>query len=318
MTGFLVRRLLITVMLIWLVTTVVFMFVRLLPGDPAMAILGASESFQPTEAQLTTVRQRLGLDRTLPEQYASYLGGLVRGELGESLTSGRPVALDLRLRLGRTLQLMVPALLLSSLLGIAFGVLAARARGRLLDPVLSVVGLIGFSVPVFVIGNVMVLILAIQLEWLPSSGFVEFTQDPLRSLRYMVMPTIALALAPLAVTMRMTRTTVVEELGLDYVRTARAKGLRERVLTYRHVLKNAMLPILAVIGLQVGAAFSGSVIVEYVFNWPGVGRLLLQAIDSRDYPVIQGTVLLLSTLFILVNLVTDLSYAYMNPRLRRR
>ena len=318
MTGFLVRRLLITVMLIWLVTTVVFMFVRLLPGDPAMAILGASESFQPTEAQLTTVRQRLGLDRTLPEQYASYLGGLVRGELGESLTSGRSVALDLRLRLGRTLQLMVPALLLSSLLGIAFGVLAARARGRLLDPVLSVVGLIGFSVPVFVIGNVMVLILAIQLEWLPSSGFVEFTQDPLRSLRYMVMPTIALALAPLAVTMRMTRTTVVEELGLDYVRTARAKGLRERVLTYRHVLKNAMLPILAVIGLQVGAAFSGSVIVEYVFNWPGVGRLLLQAIDSRDYPVIQGTVLLLSTLFILVNLVTDLSYAYMNPRLRRR
>jgi len=317
-TSFLIRRLLITVVLIWLVTTVVFMFVRLLPGDPAMAILGAGESFQPTEAQLTTVRQRLGLDRSLPEQYASYLGGLARGDLGSSLTSGRPVALDLGLRLGRTLQLMVPALLLSSFLGIAIGVVAARARGRLLDPVLSVIGLVGFSVPVFVIGNVMVLILAIQLEWLPSSGYSEFTQDPLRSLRYMVMPTIALALAPLAVTMRMTRTTVVEELGLDYVRTARAKGLRERVLVYRHVLKNAMLPILAVIGLQVGAAFSGSVIVEYVFNWPGVGRLLLQAIDSRDYPVIQGTVLLLSTLFVLVNLLTDLSYAYLNPRLRRR
>ena len=318
MTSFLIRRLLITVVLIWLVTTVVFMFVRLLPGDPAMAILGAGESFQPTEAQLTTVRQRLGLDRSLPEQYAGYLGGLVQGDLGSSLTSGRPVALDLGLRLGRTLQLMVPALLLSSFLGIAIGVVAARARGRLLDPVLSVIGLVGFSVPVFVIGNVMVLILAIQLEWLPSSGYSEFTQDPLRSLRYMVMPTIALALAPLAVTMRMTRTTVVEELGLDYVRTARAKGLRERVLVYRHVLKNAMLPILAVIGLQVGAAFSGSVIVEYVFNWPGVGRLLLQAIDSRDYPVIQGTVLLLSTLFVLVNLLTDLSYAYLNPRLRRR
>lgn len=318
MTAFLIRRLLITVVLIWLVTTVVFMFVRLLPGDPASAILGASESFQPTEAQLTTVRQRLGLDRPLQEQYASYLGGLLRGDLGDSLTSGREVTLDLRLRLGRTLQLTVPALLLSSVLGIALGVLAARARGRLLDPVLSVIGLVGFSVPVFVIGNVMVLILAIQLEWLPSGGFIEFTQDPLRSVRYMVMPTIALALAPLAVTMRMTRTTVVEELGLDYVRTARAKGLTERILVYRHVLKNAMLPILAVIGLQVGAAFSGSVIVEYVFNWPGVGRLLLQAIDSRDYPVIQGTVLLLSTLFVLVNLVTDLSYAYMNPRLRRR
>jgi peptide/nickel transport system permease protein len=317
-TGFLVRRLLITVVLIWLVTTVVFMFVRLLPGDPASAILGASESFQPSEAALATVRQRLGLDRPVPEQYLTYLGGLLKGDLGESLTSGRPVTLDLRLRLGRTLQLMVPALLLSSLLGIAIGLLAARARGRILDPILSVIGLIGFSVPVFVIGNVMVLILALQLEWLPSSGYIDFTQDPVRSIRYMVMPTIALALAPLAVTMRMTRTTVVDELGLDYVRTARAKGLRERVLIYRHVLKNAMLPILAVIGLQVGAAFSGSVIVEYVFNWPGIGRLLLQAIDSRDYPVIQGTVLLLSTLFVLVNLATDLSYAYMNPRLRRR
>lgn len=318
MTAFLVRRLLITAVLIWLVTTVVFMIVRLLPGDPASAILGASESFQPTEAQLTTVRERLGLDRPLHEQYANYLGGLLRGDLGDSLTSERPVTLDLRLRLGRTLQLVVPALLASSVLGIVIGVLAARARGRLLDPVLSIISLVGFSVPVFVIGNVMVLILAIQLEWLPSSGFVEFTQDPMRSVRYMVMPTIALALAPLAVTMRMTRTTVVEEIGLDYVRTARAKGLSERILVYRHVLKNAMLPILAVIGLQVGAAFSGSVIVEYVFNWPGVGRLLLQAIDSRDYPVIQGTVLLLSTLFVLVNLVTDLSYAYMNPRLRGR
>jgi peptide/nickel transport system permease protein len=315
--AFLVRRLLITLVLIWLVTTVVFMFVRLLPGDPASAILGTSESFQPTEAQLNTVRQRLGLDRPLHEQYATYLSGLVRGDLGQSLTSGRDVTLDLRLRLGRTLQLMVPALLLSSLLGIAVGVLAARARGRLLDPILSVIGLVGFSVPVFVVGNVMVLILALELEWLPSSGYIDFTQDPMRSLRYMVMPTIALALAPLAVTMRMTRTTVVEELGLDYVRTARAKGLRERVVVNRHVLKNAMLPILAVIGLQVGAAFSGSVIVEYVFNWPGIGRLLLQAIDSRDYPVIQGTVLLLSTLFVLVNLVTDISYAYVNPRLRR-
>jgi peptide/nickel transport system permease protein len=315
--AFLVRRLLITVALIWLVTTVVFMFVRLLPGDPASAILGTSESFQPTEAQLNTVRQRLGLDRPLHEQYATYISGLVRGDLGESLTSGRAVGLDLRLRLGRTLQLMVPALLLSSLLGIAIGVLAARARGRLLDPILSVIGLVGFSVPVFVVGNVMVLILAIQLEWLPSSGYIDFTQDPVRSLRYMAMPTIALALAPLAVTMRMTRTTVVEELGLDYVRTARAKGLREGIVLNRHVLKNAMLPILAVIGLQVGAAFSGSVIVEYVFNWPGIGRLLLQAIDSRDYPVIQGTVLLLSTLFVLVNLITDVSYAYVNPRLRR-
>src|SRR5438094_4844668 len=165
------------------------MFVRLLPGDPASAILGASESFQPTEAALVTVRQRLGLDRPLVEQYTTYLGGLLRADLGESLTSGRPVTLDLRLRLARTLQLMVPALLLSSLLGIAIGVLAARARGRSLDPVPSVIGLVGFSVPVCVIGNGVGLLLASQLESLPSSRCIGLTQDPVRAIRYLVIHT---------------------------------------------------------------------------------------------------------------------------------
>ena len=317
MNAALLRRLLITLVLLWLVTSVIFLFVRLLPGDPANTILGASEQFQPSAEQVATVRGKLGLDKPLLEQYTTYLGRLAQGDLGTSLTSGRPVALDLGLRLGRTLQIMVPALLLSSLLGIILGVLAARTRGGLFDPILSLIGLLGFSVPVFVIGNLMVLVFAVELGWLPSSGYVDVTQDPALALSYMALPIVALALGPLAVTMRMTRTTIVEELGLDYVRTARAKGLRERAVLYGHVLRNALLPVVAVIGLQVGSAFAGSVVVEYIFNWPGLGRLLLTAIEGRDYPVIQGTVLLSSVLFVLVNLVTDISYLFLNPRLRR-
>lgn len=317
MSGYLVRRLVATLVLLWLVSSAVFLFVRLLPGDPALIILGASDASQPTDEQVQTVRAQLGLEKPLPEQYVTYLGNLLRGELGESFVTGRPVILDLRVRLGRTLQIMLPAIVLASLLGILIGVLAARARGRLLDPLLGAFGLVGYSVPVFVVGNVLVLVFAVTLGLLPPSGFIELTEDPLKSLRYMAMPVVALALGPLAVTMRMTRTMIVDELALDYVRTARAKGLGERLVMYRHVLKNAMLPVVAVIGLQVGAALSGSVIVEYVFNWPGMGRLLLQSVGSRDYPLIQGIVLLGSALFAFVNFVTDVAYFYFNPRLAR-
>jgi len=317
-SGYLARRFIAALVLLWLVSSAVFLFVRLLPGDPALIILGASDASQPTAEQVATVRGELGLDKPLPEQYVTYLGNLIRGQLGESFVTGRPVILDLRVRLGRTLQIMLPAIFLASLVGIVLGTLAARARGRLLDPILGATGLVGYSVPVFVIGNVLVLIFAISLGVLPPSGYVDLAEDPVRSLRYMTMPIVALALGPLAVTMRMTRTMIVDELALDYVRTARAKGLRDRLVIYRHVLKNAMLPVVAVIGLQVGAALSGSVIVEYVFNWPGMGRLLLQSVGARDYPLIQGIVLLGSALFAFVNFVTDVAYFYFNPRLRAR
>ena len=318
MSAYLVRRFVATLVLLWLVSSAVFLFVRLLPGDPALIVLGASEASQPTADQIAIVRAELGLDKPLAEQYVTYLGNLVRGQLGESFVTGRPVILDLRVRLGRTLQIMLPAIVLASILGIFIGVIAARARGRLLDPILGATGLVGYSIPVFVVGNVLVLVFAVSLGVLPPSGFIELTEDPLKSIRYMTMPVLALTLGPLAVIMRMTRTMIVDELALDYVRTARAKGLVDRLVMYRHVLRNAMLPVVAVIGLQVGAALSGSVIVEYVFNWPGMGRLLLQSVGSRDYPLIQGIVLLGSALFALVNFVTDVSYVYFNPRLRAR
>lgn len=316
MKRYLLQRVGLTLVLIWMVATILFLFVHLLPGDPADVILGSNDQHQPTPEQLATVRRQLGLDRPLHEQYLRYFGGLLRGDLGVSFLTGRPVALDLQLRFGRTLQLVVPAIVLSSVLGVVLGILAARARGRWTDAALSAVGLVGFSVPVFVIAQMLVLLLSIQLRWLPSSGFAEFSRDPARSLGYMVMPVIALALGPIATTMRMTRTTVVEQLLQDYVRTARAKGLSERVVLYRHVLKNALLPVVTVIGLQVGSMFAGSVLVEYIFNWPGLNSLLLRSIGGRDYPVIQGSVLLTSVIFILVNLVTDLSYALLNPRVR--
>lgn len=316
MLGYLRRRLGLTLLLLWLVATLLFLFVHIMPGDPAQVILGSSETDQPTPEQLEMVRKKLGLDRPLQVQYATYLAGLVRGDMGRSFLTGRPVALDLRLRLVRTLQLIIPAITLSSLLGIALGTLAASRRGSLWDPLLSSFALLGFSIPVFVSGNILVLILALRLGFLPSGGWVEFSQEPIRFFSYLLMPMLALAMGPMATTMRMARAAVVEQLGLDYVRTARAKGLSQRVVLYRHVLKNALMPVVTVIGLQVGSMFAGSVLVEYIFNWPGLNSLLIRSIGDRDYPIIQGTVLLASFIFVLINLVTDLSYAWLNPRLR--
>lgn len=316
MRNYLIRRAGLALLLLWLVATILFFFVHLLPGDPADVILGSSDQYQPTQEQLETARRELGLDRPIWEQYLTYLGKLVRGDLGVSFLNKRPVGADLSIRLVRTLQLVIPSMLLSSLLGIAMGVAAARLRGRVLDAGISTIALIGFSIPVFVIGNLMVLVLAIYLNWLPSSGFAELSANPMKWLSYAAMPIIALSLGPLASTMRMTRTTVIEQLSQDYVRTARSKGLPERVVVYKHVLKNALLPVVTVIGLQVGTMFAGSVLVEYVFNWPGLSSLLIRSIGTRDYPVIQGTVMLSSFIFVGVNLLTDLSYAFLNPRLR--
>lgn len=316
MRNYLIRRAGLALLLLWLVATILFFFVHLLPGDPADVILGSSDQYQPTKEQLETARRELGLDRPIWEQYLTYLGKLVRGDLGVSFLNKRPVGADLSIRLVRTLQLVIPSMFLSSLLGIAMGVAAARLRGRVLDAGISTIALIGFSIPVFVIGNLMVLVLAIYLNWLPSSGFAELSANPMKWLSYAIMPIIALSLGPLASTMRMTRTTVIEQLSQDYVRTARSKGLPERVVVYKHVLKNALLPVVTVIGLQVGTMFAGSVLVEYVFNWPGLSSLLIRSIGTRDYPVIQGTVMLSSFIFVGVNLLTDLSYAFLNPRLR--
>lgn len=305
-----------TVLMVLAVATLLFAFIHLIPGDPAEVILGSSETNHPSPEQIAMVRQKLGLDRPLTEQYLSYMGGLARGDMGVSFLTGRSVALDLRIRFMRTLVLVVPAILISSVAGVLLGVLAALKRGRWADSFLSTLGLVGHSLPSFVIANLLVLVFSIQWKLLPSSGFVEFSQDPKRFISYMILPVLAMAVGRIGSTMRMTRMSMVEQLLSDYVRTARAKGLTERVVVYRHVLRNALLPVVTVIGLQLGAMFAGAMIVEQIFNWPGLNRLLLNAITNRDYPLIQGAVMLTSTIFMLTNLATDLTYAWLNPRIR--
>jgi peptide/nickel transport system permease protein len=304
-----------TLLLMWLVATFIFFMIHALPGDPAMAVLGGGDA-SPTPEQLATVRAKLGLDVPIYQQYLNYFGKLARGNMGESLVNGRPVTLDLGLRLPRTLQLILPTIALSLLLGVPLGIIAAKYRKTWVDPVVSSIALLGFSLPVFVVGTLLVLVFSLQLKWFPPSGWVDFMQLPVEFLRRATLPVVALTFGSLAATMRMTRTSMLEQLNMDYVRTARAKGLSDRIVIYRHALRNAMLPVVTVIGLQFGNMFAGSVLIEYLFNWPGLNNLMFRAIGVRDYPVVQGVVLLSSVMFLLINLLTDVSYALLNPRIR--
>lgn len=315
MWKYVLRRAGVSLLLLFLVATLLFFSIHLLPGDPALLILGG-DSAQPTPEQIAMVREKLGLDRPLYAQYAAWLRRVLAGDLGRSLVDERPVARDLANRLPRTLQLVIPATLVAAAVGMPLGMFAARRRGRLADPAASAAALLGFSMPVFVVGMLLVVVFSMQLGWLPPTGYVPFNEDPKAFFRHLVLPVLALAAAPMAITMRMTRSSFLEQSALDYVRTARAKGLPEAWVAWRHVLRNALLPVVTVIGLQAGSMFAGAVLVEYIFSWPGLNLLLLNSISTRDYPIIQGVVLLAAAMFVLVNLVTDLCYALINPRIR--
>lgn len=310
------RRIGLSILLLWIIATMLFFFIHILPGDPAETILGASDRFIPSPEQLERVREQLGLNRPVLTQYLEYLGGLFTGNLGHSFVNGRPVSLDVGLRLARTTQLIVPAIILSSVVGILIGIIAARTRSKAVDVILTATAMTGFSLPSFVTGYLLVLAFSLGLGWLPASGYTDLTEDPIGWLRYAAMPIIALSLGPIASTMRMTRTSIMEHMGQDYVRTARAMGASERSVTYRHVLRNALLPVVTIIGLQFGGMFAGSVVIESVFNWPGLSTLLVRSVGARDYPVILGALLISSVIFLTVNLLTDIMYAVLNPKLR--
>jgi len=315
MWKYLFRRLGASVALLLVVATILFFSIHLLPGDPVLLILGG-DAAQPTPEQIAMVRAKLGLDKPLWLQYLSWLQRVSQGDLGRSLVDDRPVTRDLANRLPRTLQLVIPATLLSTAVGVSLGMFAARRRGRLADPIASSTALMGFSMPVFVVGMLLVALFSITLGWLPPTGYVPFGEDPAGFLRHLILPALALSAAPTAITMRMTRSSFLEQSALDYVRTARAKGLPEPAVAWRHVLRNALLPVVTVVGLQIGGMFAGAVLVEYIFSWPGLNTLLLNSISTRDYPIIQGVVLLAAVLFVFVNLATDLCYALVNPRIR--
>jgi peptide/nickel transport system permease protein len=313
MTAYVIRRLIQSLILVYIVATLVAIFIHFIPGDPAYVILGETNV---TPQRVEAVRESLGLNRPIWEQYTDWLGGAWRGDFGASLTSKREIAPDIAKRLPRTFELILTSTALSVLIGIPAGVIAANYRNRMPDLLVSTLALIGVSSPVFVIGTLLVLLFGVKFSILPATGFVELTRDPIDHVKRLILPSVTLAILMSAIVLRMTRSSLLEVLGEDYVRTARAKGLTERTTLYAHALRNAMVPVVTIVGLEMGSLLGGSVLVEYIFNWPGLSTYLITAINQRDYPVVQAVVLVIATLFVLLNLLTDLLYAVIDPRIR--
>jgi peptide/nickel transport system permease protein len=292
----------------------VFLMLRLIPGDVVDVILGTEGAASPE--RLAQLRKMFGLDRPYYEQYLDWAGGIVMGDLGRSIRTSRPILPDILARFPVTLQLTGLAMLVSLLLAIPLGVMSAVKRYTRTDTIVRVIGLIGLSIPNFWLATM--LILFVSMYWrgvLPTSGYVYPSQDLLGSFRSVLLPALALGAANMAILMRMTRSSMLEVLRQEYVTTARAKGLIERVVVYRHALRNALIPVVTVAGVQVGYLLGGAIIVEQIFSLPGVGTLILNGISQRDYPVVQAGVLFVATSFVLVNLVVDILYAYLDPKI---
>jgi peptide/nickel transport system permease protein len=312
MSRFLLRRSGIALITLLLASVLVFVGARALPGDPAIALSG--EGFDP--AANAAIRQKYGLDDPLPVQYGRWLILVVQGELGRSTRSGLPVAAIVRDRIPLTLELASLAMLLAIAIGLPAGVLAAARRGGRVDLLANAVALSGLSVPHFWLGLMLILLFASSLRLLPASGFTPFTEDPLDNLRRMILPAFVLGTGIAAVLMRQVRSTMIETLGADYVRTARAKGLSERDVIVGHALRNSLISVVTLVGLELGALISGSVITESIFLVPGFGRLIIDAVVSRDYPVIQAVALISAAAYIVLNLGVDVMYSLLNPKIR--
>jgi ABC-type dipeptide/oligopeptide/nickel transport system permease component len=303
---FLVRRLVLTVPVLIGVATLVFALIHLVPGDPAQAMLGETAS----AADLADLRTRLGLDRPLLEQYRHFLTGVVKGDLGTSFRYGTPVAGEIALRLGRTAQLAVAAMAVAIVIAIPLGVLGAIFRGRAIDQLAMTVSLAGISMPNFWLGPLLALLFAVSLGWLPVSGTGSWL--------HFVLPAATLGAALAAILARMTRASLIDELRELYVLAARARGLSRTRAIVRHAFRNSLIPVVTILGLQFGAVLTGTIITETIFAWPGVGRLLIQAINFRDYPLVQGCILFISVTYVGMNLLVDLAYAWLDPRIRYR
>jgi ABC-type dipeptide/oligopeptide/nickel transport system permease component len=302
---YLLNRALYTLPVLWLVVSVVFLLIHLVPGDPILQMLGEGAP----SADISAARHAYGLDAPLGVQYLHYWKGVLHGDLGPSVRFNQGVSRLIAQRYPYTLELTVAALLVAILISIPAGVRSAQRRGRWDDKLLSVVSLFGLSFPNFALGPILILFFAIGLGLLPVSGS--------GTVAHLVLPAVTMGSALAAILTRMVRTSMLEELGQDYVRTARAKGLPERTVVYRHALRNAMLPVLTVVGLQFGALLAGAIVTEKIFSWPGIGRLTVDAIGNRDYYLVQGCILAIGLTYVLVNFLTDLLYSVANPRIRQ-
>lgn len=315
MLPFLLRRLGSAAITLALATGVVFIAIHLLPGDPVAIMLGDQAGSDPVA--VARVRAQLGLDLPLGTQFTHWAGALARGDLGVSLRTGEPVADELARRIPRSLELIGAGLLIAVLLGVPLGVVAARSRGRLAGALAAVIAVAGFSAPVFVLGILLVLLFSLALGWLPSSGFVPFSDDPLQHCLALILPSLTIGLNFMGVVARMTRASLADVMGRDYVKLARAKGMPRGRAILRHALPNALVPVIAIVGVRAGNLLGGTVIIEALFDWPSLSSLLVSAAFSRDYPVIQGSLLAIFALFILISLVIDLAQGFVDPRIRR-
>ena len=300
----LLMRLGYTLPVLWLVVSIVFLLIHIVPGDPIEQMLG--EGARP--ADIVALRHAYGLDLPLHTQYAHYWRGVFHGDLGRSIRLNDSVTHLVIVRYPFTVELTAAALFLALLLAIPAGISAALHRGQARDHVLSVVSLFGLSFPSFALGPILILLVSIKLGWLPVSGAGDVA--------HLVLPAVTMGGALAAILTRMVRTSMLEELSQDYIRTARAKGLPERTVVYKHALRNAMIPVLTLIGLQFGALLAGAIVTETIFSWPGIGRLTVSAISNRDYPLLQGCILAVGLTYVLVNLATDVMYVVVNPRIR--
>lgn len=312
MAGYVARRVLQVLVVMLGVSIIVFAVIHLIPGDPVRVALGTRFNQQTYEA----LRARAGLDQPLVIQYFDWLGRALTGDLGVSFRSGDAVTNVILERLPATLTLAFAALAVALLIAVPLGIVSAVRSGKPIDYVATFVSQIGISIPDFWMGIMLILLLSLTLGWLPPAGYASPFEDPVEWLRRLIMPAVTVGVVSGAILTRFVRSSMLDALGQDYTRTARSKGLRERVVIRRHVLKNAMIPVVTVTGLQLAYLLGGVIIVEIVFNWPGLGQLALIAVQRRDYPVLQGTVLLFALTFLLINLVVDLLYAYLDPRIK--
>ena len=308
MSGYLARRLLTLPLLLVGISLISFMLLNFAPGDAAeITLLRQNGGITPSHEAVVAMREELGLDAPLPVRYIRWVSNALQGDLGESYRSGNSIAAELARRLPATLLLASVSLAIAVAIGIPLGVLAALNRGSWLDTASRLLALVGAAVPSYVMALMLILLFAVKLDWLPAIGY--------GSPKNLVLPAIALSLGVMAQLMRLTRATMLEAQSQDYIRTARAKGLSERIVTWRHALKNAMLPVVTVMGTSAGHLLGGAVIVEIIFGWPGLGQFVIMGISQRDYPVVQGFVLYVAVIFLLVNLAVDVTYRWLDPRL---
>jgi peptide/nickel transport system permease protein len=309
---YILRRLLFMIPVALLVSFLTFMLIHLIPGDPARVLLGE----EATPATVAALQHQLGLDKPIPVQFGIWFVQLLHGNLGDSITLQQPVTQALMQRLPVTLELGSIALLFSLILAIPLGILTATRRNSWVDWVVNVISLTGTAIPSFVLGLLLIFLFAVALRIFPPGGYTPFGDDPTGNIRDLVLPVLTLSTGAVAVNLRQIRASMIEVMQQDYVRTARAKGLSEMRVKYVHALRNSLIPVLTIVGLQVGAILGGAVITETIFLWPGIGKLAVDSIFAKDYPVVQGVVLVIAFSFMLANLLVDISYVFFDPRIR--